>query len=304
MNQKIKNKRHTSETWFIVSSLMIPIFIFIVFYIVPNFSAFFMAFQGRAGNWTLDNFKRVWEVISREDSDLQVAVRNTLLAFGINVVSYPFKVLVPYFIYKKVPFYGFYRVVFFLPTIIFGVATSLIFMQMISPNGEIARLVGELVGLDYAPDLLADSRFANWVIFLEMLWMGFPGDLIIWGGTFARIPNDLMEAGRLDGTNWWTEFTKIVVPMVWPTVGLQMVLLTCNLFGSGGNVFLLTQGEYGTMTIGAWLQIQLLQGSGISYTSNVYNYMSAVGLCITIIAIVLATLVRKNANKAFTEVEF
>lgn len=304
MNQKIRKKRHTSESWFIIASLIIPIFIFIVFYIVPNFNAFFMAFQGRTGNWTFDNFKRVWEVISREDSDLQVAVRNTLLAFGINVVSYPFKVLVPYFIYKKVPFYGFYRVVFFLPTIIFGVATSLIFMQMISPNGEIARLVGDLVGLDYAPDLLADSRFANWVIFLEMLWMSFPGDLIIWGGTFARIPNDLMEAGRLDGTNWWTEFTKIVVPMVWPTVGLQMVLLTCNLFSSGGNVFLLTQGEYGTMTIGAWLQIQLLQGSGISYTSNVYNYMSAVGLCITVIAIVLATLVRKNANKAFTEVEF
>lgn len=304
MNQKSKKRRHASETWFIIASLIIPVFIFIVFYIVPNFSAFFMAFQGRGGNWTFDNFKRVWEVVSRPDSDLRIAIQNTFLAFAINVVAYPFKVLVPYFIYKKVPFSGFYRIVFFLPTIIFGVATSLIFMQMISPNGEIAKLVGELVGLDYAPDLLADSRFANWVIFLEMLWMGFPGDLIIWGGTFARIPNDLMEAGRLDGTNWWTEFTKIVVPMVWPTVGLQMVLLTCNLFSSGGNVFLLTQGEYGTMTIGAWLQIQLLQGSGISYTSNVYNYMSAVGLCITVIAIVLATLVRKNANKAFQEVEF
>lgn len=304
MNQKSRKRRHASETWFIIASLIIPIFIFIVFYIVPNFSAFFMAFQGRGGNWTFDNFKRVWEVVSRPDSDLRIAIQNTFLAFAINVVAYPFKVLVPYFIYKKVPFSGFYRIVFFLPTIIFGVATSLIFMQMISPNGEIAKLVGELVGLDYAPDLLADSRFANWVIFLEMLWMGFPGDLIIWGGTFARIPNDLMEAGRLDGTNWWTEFTKIVVPMVWPTVGLQMVLLTCNLFSSGGNVFLLTQGEYGTMTIGAWLQIQLLQGSGISYTSNVYNYMSAVGLCITVIAIVLATLVRKNANKAFQEVEF
>jgi len=303
MKQKSR-RRHVSETWFIIASLIIPIFIFIVFYIVPNFNAFFMAFQGRTGNWTFDNFKRVWDVITSKESDLQIAVRNTLLAFAVNVVAYPFKVLVPYFIYKKVPFYGFYRVVFFLPTIIFGVATSLIFMQMISPSGEIAKLVGELAGLDYAPDLLADSRFANWVIFLEMLWMGFPGDLIIWGGTFARIPNDLMEAGRLDGTNWWTEFTKIVVPMVWPTVGLQMVLLTCNLFSSGGNVFLLTGGEYGTMTIGAWLQIQLLQGSGISYTSNVYNYMSAVGLCITVIAIVLATLVRKNANKAFTEVEF
>jgi len=137
MKQKSR-RRHVSETWFIIASLIIPIFIFIVFYIVPNFNAFFMAFQGRTGNWTFDNFKRVWDVITSKESDLQIAVRNTLLAFAVNVVAYPFKVLVPYFIYKKVPFYGFYRVVFFLPTIIFCVATSLIFMQMISPSGEIA----------------------------------------------------------------------------------------------------------------------------------------------------------------------
>ncbi len=299
-----RKKRDTSEILFIISSLAIPIFVFILFYIVPNSSAFLMAFQGRDGSWTTDNFVRVFESLKDGGNDLRVGLRNTLLAFGINVLVYPLKVLVPFFIYKKIPFYKLHRVLFFLPMIFFSVATTLVVTQLLAPNGFIAEAVAGLMGLNYSPDLLADSRFANVVIFAEMLWFGFPGDLIIWGGTFARIPNELLESGRLDGTNWWTEFTKIVVPIVWPTVGLQMVLMTCTLFSCGGKAFLFTKGAYGTMTLSCWLQLQLLNGSGNQYTSNVYNYMSAVGVCMTVIAVVLATFIRRNANKVFDEVEF
>lgn len=303
MNRRRK-KRATSEILFIISSLVIPVFVFILFYIVPNSSAFLMAFQGRDGSWTTDNFVRVFESLKDGGNDLRVGLRNTLLAFGINVLVYPLKVLVPFFIYKKIPFYKLHRVLFFLPMIFFSVATTLVVTQLLAPNGFIAEAVAGLMGLNYSPDLLADSRFANIVIFAEMLWFGFPGDLIIWGGTFARIPNELLESGRLDGTNWWTEFTKIVVPIVWPTVGLQMVLMACTLFSCGGKAFLFTKGAYGTMTLSCWLQLQLLNGSGNQYTSNVYNYMSAVGVCMTVIAVVLATFIRRNANKVFDEVEF
>lgn len=300
-----KTKRPPMETAFIIASLFIPVFVFIAFYIVPNFSAFFMAFQDKDGRWTADNFVRVYDTIRNADSDLRIGLKNTLLTFGFNLVLYPFRVLVPYFIYKKIPFSGFYRIVFFLPSIIFGVATSLIFAQLVAPTGFIAEIVQNVAGLDYTPELLADSRYANKVIFAEMFWFGFPGDLIIWGGTFARIPNEILEAGRIDGVNWWTEFTKIVVPMVWPTVGLQMTLMACGILSSTGNVFLLTEGNYGTMTLACWLTLQLKNGSGATYGStNIYNFMSAVGLCMTVIALVIATLVRKYANKAFEEVEF
>jgi ABC-type sugar transport system permease subunit len=137
-----------------------------------------------------------------------------------------------------------------------------------------------------------------------MLWLGFPGDLIIWGGTFARIPTEVLESGKIDGTSWWTEFTKIVVPLVWPTVALQMVLIGCSLFSASGNVFLLTQGQYGTMTLSAWMYVQLLYNSGTSYTSNAYNYMSAVGLMLTTVAIILSLTIRKFTDKVFGEVEY
>ena len=183
-------------------------------------------------------------------------------------------------------------------------ALSLIFTQIIGVEGAIAQAVQRWDGLEYTPELLADSRYANLTVILQMVWLQFPGDLVIWGGTFARIPEDVLESAKLDGVNWWTEFTKIIVPLVWPTVALQMILLISNLFGSTGNVFLLTEGKYGTLTLSAWMYITLYQNSGNMYTSNVYNYMSAVGLLLTAVAISFALIVRQRTNKMFDEVEY
>ena len=300
---KRKKKVSKMKIAFVLSCIAIPIIQFAVFYIYTNFSAITMAFTNGQGEFSLENFARFGRELARVDSDLRVALKNTMITFAILFLSYPFKVLVSYFIYKKIPGAKFYRIVFFLPMIIFSVAVAMIFSRMVDVNGPIAGWIANMTGQE-SVELLSDSRYANLTIFANMIWLGFPGDLIIWGGTFARIPEDVLESASIDGVTWWQEFIKIIVPMVWPTVALQMVLIICNLFMSTGQVWLLTEGQYGTHTIQSWMYHILYQGSGGAYTSNVYNYLSAVGIIITLVAILLSTIVRKWSDKAFEEVEF
>lgn len=295
------NKR---RVLFIICCCALPVIQWLIFYVYANMSSFVMAFTNKDGVLSFDNFIRFWDELNNPVSDIRIAIKNTFLTFAISLVSFPFKVLVSYFIYKKVPGAGIYRILFFLPSIIFGVAWAMIFRQMIGVEGFIAEWVQDWLNLERPPELLSDSRFANTVVILHMLWLGFPGDLIIWGGTFTRIPNDVLESGKIDGVNWWQEFTMITIPMVWPTVALQMVLMFCGIFGATGSVFLLTKGMYGTMTISAWMYLQLLNQSGNQYTSNAYNYMSAVGLVFTVIAIAISLGIRRWTDKAFEEVEF
>ena len=295
------NKR---RVLFVICCCIFPIINWLIFYVFANLSSFTMAFTNKDGVVSFDNFIRFWDELTNPTSDIRIAFRNTFLTFAIILITFPFKVLVSYFIYKKVPGAGIYRILFFLPSIIFSVAWAMIFQKMIGVNGFIAEWVQDWLNLSQPPELLADSRYANTVVLLHMMWMSFPGDLIIWGGTFTRIPQDVLESGQIDGVNWWQEFTKITVPMVWPTVALQMVLMFCGIFGASGAVFLLTKGMYGTMTISAWMYLQLLNMSGNQYTSNAFNYMSAVGLVITVIAIAISLFIRKWSDKAFEEVEF
>ena len=304
LKNKNKIKHPKTRLWFILFCTVVPVVQWLLFYVYANFSAFGMAFTGQNGGFSLENFTRFFNEFSKPTSTIREAFRNTFITFGVLLVSFPFKVMVSYFIYKKIPFARFYRVAFFLPAIIFSVAWNLAFTTLIGVDGPIAKFVGDMLGLDYVPELLADSRFANWVVILSLMWTSFPGDLIIWGGTFARIPDDVLDAAKIDGVSWFKEFTKIIVPMVWPTVGLQMTLLVCGIFSANGSVFLLTKGQFGTMTISAWMYMELLNASGTSYTSNVYNYMSAVGLILTVVSVVLAVFVRRFASKQFEEVEY
>lgn len=299
-----KKPINKKRVFFILGGIAIPVIQWIVFYVYPNIASILMAFTDSQGNLSSDNFIRFFNEFQQPTSHIHLAFKNTLITFGILFVSFPFKVLVSYFIYKKIPFAGFYRVIFFLPSIIFSVAIAMVFIQIVGPEGAIAQTIQKWMGLDYTPELLADTRFANYTVWAHLIWMTFPGDLIIWGGTFARIPEDVLESARLDGVTWWSEFTKIIVPMVWPTVALQMILLFCGIFGASGQVFLLTEGNYGTMTIGAWLYLTLYRNSGSMYTSNVYNYLSAVGLVLTAVAITISLFVRRFTDRAFEEVEY
>ncbi len=301
---KIKRKKmSTGRKLFILGCTIIPVINWLVFYVYCNISSVLLAFKD-GDQLSLRHFVRIFEEFSYSGSDLQLAFKNTMITFAIILVMYPFQVLVSYFLYKKVPCTGFYRIIFFLPSIIFSVAVALIFKRMVDVEGVIAETVGNISKVGYTPELLADSQFANYTVLFNMIWLSIPGNMVIWGGTFARIPEDVLESGRLDGVNWWGEFTKIIIPLIWPTMALQMVLLFCGMLGASGNVFLLTDAKYGTVTLTSWIYLQLMEISGNQHTSNLLNYMSAVGVVMTVISITISLLVRKFTDKVFTEVEF
>lgn len=297
-------KRNKRLIPFILFACTVPVLNWLIFYVYPNASSIVMAFLDSEGHPSFTNFQRLWTEFQLPTSTIRIALKNTLITFCISVACFIPRVLVSYFIYKKVPGYKIYRILFFLPSILFSVCVAMCFTRMVGTTGFIAEFVKNALGLDRIPELLADSQFANYTIWFNMIWLGFPGDLIIWGGTFARIPEDVLESARLDGVSWISEFTKIVVPMVWPTVALKMVLTVCGVLGASGQVYLLTKGNYGTMTLSCWLYRTLMESSGTKYTSNVYNYLSAVGLVMTVISVTIALLVRKYTDKAFQDVDY
>ncbi len=296
---KKRKKRNWGDIVFIISFIILPITYFLVFYIYVNLNSFLMGFQLRINGhteWTLENFRRFFSELSESGSDFRIIFRNTFITFGINFIIFPWGVVVSYFLYKKIWGAKIFRVAFCLLMIIPAVVTATVYKEMVSVNGFIAKGVQKMLGLDYTPDLLASTQFANYVIWAKLLWVSFSGDIIIWGGAYARIPDSVLEAAKLDGVGWIREIVSIIIPMIWPTFILKYVILFSGLFSSSGDVFLLTRGEYGTNTFANWMYLQVYNNRG-SVISNAYNYLSAVGLLVTAVAIAISATIRKIANK-------
>lgn len=306
-NPKRKKPINVKRGIFIVSFIILPIINFLVFYVYVNADAFLMGFQEtRDGTtyFTLTHFTRFFREFTLATSQIREAFVNTLITFLIQQLMFPLGFLVSYFLYKKIPISGVFRIIFFLPTIISATVISSFYMQLVGVDGPTALLLQKICGLDYVPEILASERFANTFVLLQMFWLGFPGNMILWGGTLGRIPSSVLESAKLDGVGWVREAFSIIIPMVWPTFAMLWMLSVVGIFGATGNVFLLTKGEFGTMTLNCWMYLQVYNNQANAAMSNVYNYMSAVGLILTLVSVVLSFGIRKFTSKINEDVDY
>ena len=162
----------------------------------------------------------------------------------------------------------------------------------------------QLYNLDYEmKSPLADSDFANNMVLFNLIWLSFPANMILWGGTFSRIPDSVIESAKLDGVGWVRELVQIILPMVWPTLVLLLTTSLAGIFGATGNVFLLTGGQYGTQTVSNWMY-QKVQLTTNPYTSDHLYRVSAMGLMLTVVSCGIAIVVRKVLNSRVEEVQF
>lgn len=91
--------------------------------------------------------------------------------------------------------------------------------------------------------------------------------------------------------------------MIWPTFALKAIMLISSVFGASGAVFLLTNGDYGTMTFSAWQYIQIRNNAN-NPNSVVYNYVSAIGIIVTLVSMVLVLLGKWAENRLFKDVDY
>lgn len=298
-------KSKASEYFFLFCFIIVPVIHFLVMYVYVNLNSFVMAFQVTENgtmHWTMQNFSRFWEELQDGGTELSQAFINTFKTFGINCIMFVIGVFVSYFLYKKIFGHSVFRVLFFLPSILSAVVIANIYKSLISSEA-FETLLQKMWGLDYLPDPLAQIEFANTFVLIHMVWLSFPGNMIIWSGTFARIPDSVLESARLDGVNWVQELFLIILPMVWSTFGLMLTLTLCGIFSASGAVFLLTQGNWGTQTFSNWTYMQVYGSQGAP-SSNALNYLSAVGLCTTVVATAIALATRYVAGKVFEDVTY
>ena len=278
---------------FLICMLTIPVLGFCVFYIGINFQAFFLAFQESFGydennqeiiRWTTNNFKYVMDLFAGTTT-LGEALKNTIIYFAAeNFVMIPISFTISYYFNRKLKGANFFRLMLYLPNIISALVTCTAFKCVIAPNGPVSDILYKAWGYDM-PNLLRQESTATTTIVLFQIFMGVQVNMLLFMGAFNRIPEEVVEAGKLDGTNAFVELTQIMIPMMWPTLSTILILSMTGIFGSSGQILLFTQGQYGTMTISYWIYQECkIYGS--------YNVPAAMGLVFSAINLPIVMFVR------------
>lgn len=283
---------------FIISIIGIQLINFGIFYIYVNANSLVMAFQWRNPDgdlyWSLHAFQLMFSQFSSAESEIGIALKNTLIYFCANLVLLPISFTTSYFMYKKILGHQVFRILFFLPSILSAVIWSLLYQNIIGVKGPIAQLYQVLHGLPEPPSFLGDSQYALGAVIAYTIWLGIASNFIIFSGTLTRIPESVIEAGKLDGVSWFRELWQIILPLILPTMGTMFLLQLSGIFTSSGNILLLTGGEWKTNSISFLIFEQVY---GIVETSNTYNYASAIGMFFTLLTIPIVFISRFLINR-------
>ncbi len=297
MGKKKKLGNSLNRKVFIGATLILPLLNWLVFWVYVNLDGFKMAFQDqRTGAWTLGNFAEIWTLLTAPGGELGIAFRNTLLYFIESNVLLVLNLMVAYFIYKKIRGYKAYRVIFYLPGIISSVILTTIFQEFIKPFGPLGSLL-KMIGITMPETgLLGSSATATYTIMVYNVWVGFSGWVLLFTSSMARIPEEVLEAAKLDGCGAFREMFSIVLPMILPMFSTLLILNFTGIFGASGPILLFTQGKFETTTISYWL-FQRVYGNGGYGGTGTYNLVSAFGLCLTAVAVPLTMGLRKLTDK-------
>ena len=299
--KKVRTLRlNTRDLVFVLLMLAFPLAQFAVFYLGTNVGSWIMAFQipqfGGKVKWTFLNFDMFFTDLFSPITETRFMLWNTLRVFLVaDFVILPIATLFSYFLYSRIFGASFFRVVFFLPSIISAVAMTMIFRYTIEVGGPLNKLA-DLFGIRY-PLLLGDKKYAFSTILFYNVWSGLGYSIVLLSGAISRIPKELQESAQIDGARYMRVFVSLVVPLVWPTVSMLFVLNIATMFGYMGPVLLLTNGANQTSTIAFFIY------KGVKVSGS-YNYSAAVGLLMTLVGAPLVFGVKALLGKAATEAEF
>ncbi len=153
---------------------------------------------------------------------------------------------------------AFYRTAIFIPTILSFVIVGFVWKLILSPIWGIAPGMLDFVGLKslFAP-WLGREEYALTTLALISVWqfIGIPMMLIY--AALLSIPDEVLEASEMDGITGWSQFWKIKLPLILPSIGIISILTFVGNFNAFDLIYVaqgaLAGPDFSTDILGTFL---------------------------------------------------
>lgn len=215
-----RERREEREFYLFIAPWLIG---FLLFGIGPILGSALLSFT----NWSflsspewvgLDNYRRLMS-----DPLFYVTLRNTLyfgtgsvllgvcLAFGLALL-----------LNQKVAGMPVFRTIFYLPSVVSGIATALLWVNIFHPDFGLINYALGFIGIQ-GPGWLQSEEWVIPALIIMSLW-GAGGTMLIYLAGLQSIPESLYEAASIDGAGPLAKFWNITVPMMSPVIFFNLIV--------------------------------------------------------------------------------
>ncbi|MBO4678211.1 MAG: sugar ABC transporter permease [Lachnospiraceae bacterium] len=163
----------------------------------------------------IDNYKRALSDPTFVHAFWYTALFAIASIVTINVIAF----FVAYALTQKIPGSNLYRTVFFMPNLIGGIVLGYIWSMIF--DGILSK---------YSTFLTAKASYGFWGLLILMCWQQIGYMMIIYIAGLQAVPEDMLEAARIDGAGRWQTLFRVIIPNVMPSVTICIFLTLTNSF--------------------------------------------------------------------------
>jgi multiple sugar transport system permease protein len=231
-----------------------------------------------------------YEKLFMEDESFRIAVKNTLVFTAMSVPAGTIiSLILANVLNQKIRGTTFYRTAYFLPVVSSSIAIALVWAWVFNPD---FGLVNEMLSIFGLPRLkwLASSTWALPAVVIVSVWRGIGPSTVIFLAGLQGIPEELYDAGKIDGANARQLFRHITIPMLSPTTFFVIVVSIIGSFQVFDLIFMMTQGGPGraSLVLVYYIYQHAFRWFGMGYAASIAVVLFIVIFVLTLIQLRLS----------------
>ncbi|MBY5503324.1 sugar ABC transporter permease [Rhizobium leguminosarum] len=182
--------------------------------------------------------------------DFRAALTNTLILSILGTaLEFTFGLAIALILLKALPGMNIVRALLILPTTIAPIVVGFLFRYLYDPGGGLLSWLLQSLWLPVpAEGILGSPSTALAAILFVDIWQWTPFFAIVLYASLLAVPDEILEAARLDRASAWTILMRIKLPLIKRTAIIIVMLRFMQIFNTFDTVLVLTRGGPGTST--------------------------------------------------------
>lgn len=219
-------KKNRNYLFFITPGFIL----YTIFVVAPILYVLFLGFTDWSGMGSINfvgikNFITIFTDERFAPTFFNAIKNNMKYLLCVWLIITPFQYLVAYFLFIKIPAHKYIKFMVFLPYVISSTIVSFFATLIFDPNIGFLNDFLTKIGLP-ARGWFGDPNWAFKLLILLVLWQGSGSGIMIFYSNFMDIPQEVMEASRIDGCTEWQRFWHILLPLSLPSCASIITMST------------------------------------------------------------------------------
>jgi multiple sugar transport system permease protein len=264
---------------------------FLCFTAGPMIYSIYLSFTdaklGTGGNFV--GFKNYATMVTTDDLFFKSLGNTAVYAVVSITLGLLFSFLLAMLLNSKLKGVGIFRTIYYLPSVISGVSTILLWGWIFNPSYGLLNYALSLLGIQ-GPGWLSDPKWSMWAIII-MSFYSIGGNMVIFLAGLQDIPPELYECAAIDGAGLLTRTFRITLPMITPVLFFNLIMGIIGGLQVFNQPYILTQGgpNYSTYTF-----VMHLFANAFQYFQ--VGYGAALAWVLFLITMLLSMLVIRTSS--------